>query len=373
MRLGGRRRRHRADQSARGPPAGRRPAVVRSLPLGHHGGPVGTGVLQRQAGRAGTALRALRGHPLFARAELQGKPRRPARSAHAGVDQPRGRLPRRLARADATWPGHRLRGTRTARGRTLSPADPHPPAPLRRPTRGSAAVRSPGGAGAGIRLRTPGRQARVRGVHAALLHQRQEGHAAQHHPAAELLGTVPQRRKRAGDDRQRRLPDRPRTARHPRRRGLPPPPAGDVRMPAHPAAALGTEGADGAHAARDLGAPQPHRRRLPCRSGKPGAVPVAVPAAARHHRRVPADEPVRPAVALSAAVEQDPVPDAARPVPRLHGGPALPDSDAQPAPLHDGRACPRISADESADIRVRRTLGALCRGPVPRHRQGARR
>ena len=46
-------------------------------------------------------------------------------------------------------------------------------------------------------------------------------------------------------------------------------------------------------------------------------------------------------------------PDAARPVPRLHGRPAHPDGGAQPAPLRDAGARARVSAVQPADGRLR--------------------
>jgi [protein-PII] uridylyltransferase len=47
-------------------------------------------------------------------------------------------------------------------------------------------------------------------------------------------------------------------------------------------------------------------------------------------------------------------PDAARPVPRVHGGPAHPDGGAQRAPLHDDRTRARIPVLQPADRQLPR-------------------
>ena len=61
-------------------------------------------------------------------------------------------------------------------------------------------------------------------------------------------------------------------------------------------------------------------------------------AAARPDARAAADEPVRHPRPLPAGVRPHRRPDAARPVPRLHGRRAHPDGDPQPAPLHRSRS-----------------------------------
>ena len=76
---------------------------------------------------------------------------------------------------------------------------------------------------------------------------------------------------------------------------------------------------------------------------------------------------------LPARVRPHRRPDAARPVPRLHGRRAHPDGGAQPAPLHDAGARARIPAVQPADERLRAARGAVRRGALPRHRQGPRR
>ena len=92
---------------------------------------------------------------------------------------------------------------------------------------------------------------------------------------------------------------------------------------------------------------------LPARSAQPQLLFLAHPAAAARHRaRVPAHEPVRRAGRLPAGVRPHRRPDAARPVPRLHRGPAHPDGAAQPAPLHHAGIRARIPALQPADERT---------------------
>ena len=68
---------------------------------------------------------------------------------------------------------------------------------------------------------------------------------------------------------------------------------GDARRLPDAAAASGTEGHVGAHAARAVAQPAPHRRPLPPRPREPRALPAGVPRAARPHARTAADEPLR--------------------------------------------------------------------------------
>ena len=98
-----------------------------------------------------------------------------------------------------------------------------------------------------------------------------------------------------------------------------------------------------------------------------------LPRAARHRARAAADEPVRRPGPLPAAVRPHRRPDAARPVPRLHGRRAHPDGDPQPASVHRAAARARISAVLAADRGLRATRGAVSRRAVPRHREGPRR
>ncbi len=114
-----------------------------------------------------------------------------------------------------------------------------------------------------------------------------------------------------------------------------------LTMQRHPRA----QGHVGAHAARAVAQPPPHRRRVPPRSRQPRALHRRCSApAARPHARAAADEPVRHPRPVPAGVRPHRRPDAARPLPRLHGGRAHPDGDPQPAPLHRGAARARISA-----------------------------
>jgi [protein-PII] uridylyltransferase len=89
-------------------------------------------LLQGQAARAGAALRALQRHALRARAQLQGKPRRPARPADDGLD-------RRAAGLGTHWRDlarHRLITGGEAselRASSASCSTAHPPAPPHRP------------------------------------------------------------------------------------------------------------------------------------------------------------------------------------------------------------------------------------------------
>ena len=89
--------------------------------------------------------------------------------------------------------------------------------------------------------------------------------------------------------------------------------------------------------------------------------------------RLSADERDQRARPLSVGVPAHRRPDAARPVPRLHGRPAHPDGAAQRAPLPDPRARARVPVLLAARVDVRPALGALHRRALPRHRQGPRR
>ena len=64
---------------------------------------------------------------------------------------------------------------------------------------------------------------------------------------------------------------------------------------------------------------------------------------------------------------------AARPVPRLHGGPAHPDGAAQRAPLLHPRARSRVPEVHRARRELRQAVGALRGRAVPRRGQGPRR
>ena len=81
-------------------------------------------------------------------------------------------------------------------------------------------------------------------------------------------------------------------------------------------------------------------------------------ASARPDARLPADEPDQRARPLPVGVPPHRRPDAARPVPRLHGRPAHPDGAAQRAPLLHPRARPRVPVLLAARLDLRPALGA---------------
>ncbi len=93
----------------------------------------------------------------------------------------------------------------------------------------------------------------------------------------------------------------------------------------------------------------------------------------RPDARLPADERDERSRPLPVGVPAHRRPDAARPVPRLHGRPAHPHGAAQRAPLPDPRARARVPVLLAARLDLRPALGALRRRALPRHRQGPRR
>ena len=77
--------------------------------------------------------------------------------------------------------------------------------------------------------------------------------------------------------------------------------------------------------------------------------------------RAAAHEPVRRARPLPAGVRAHRRPDAARPLPRVHGRRAHPEGDPQPAALLHPGARARVSAVQPPDERFRAPRGALPR------------
>ena len=103
----------------------------------------------------------------------------------------------------------------------------------------------------------------------------------------------------------------------------------------------------------------------------------AVPAAVTHPNpggaRAAAHEPIWSAGPLPPLIRAHRRADAARPLPRLHGGRAHPASCAQCAAIFDTGARSRVSVVQPADEQFRAARGPLPRRLVPRHRQGAGR
>ena len=281
-----------------------------------------------------------------------------------------GRSWRELARAGL------MTAQRGAHG--VAPGAPHRRAARaaalpRRPARGPAGVRPADRARAGARPRRHRDPARERAADAALLPGREAGAAGQRDPAAEpARAPVPDRRRSRGrsttsstrstsccTSRDEALFERRPAAmldafltmqRHPELKGM---------------------------SARTLRALWRNRHRIDAAFRRdprePRALHADVPRAARPHARAAADEPLRHPRQLPAGVRPHRRPDAARPVPRLHGRRAHPDGDPQPAPLHRAAARARVPAVLAADRRFRAQGGALPRRAVPRHRQGPRR
>ena len=99
------------------------------------------GVPAREDARDAAAPPEVREHALLARAELQGKPGRPARPADRDLGRARRRLRPHLAAARRARPDHAVRGAPAAAQRRHAEADPRAPARDRRPARGPARVR----------------------------------------------------------------------------------------------------------------------------------------------------------------------------------------------------------------------------------------
>jgi [protein-PII] uridylyltransferase len=91
------------------------------------------------------------------------------------------------------------------------------------------------------------------------------------------------------------------------------------------------------------------------------------------HARLAPDEPDQRAGPLPVGLPAHRGAHAARPVPRLHGGPAHPDGGAQHAPLLHPGARARIPVLQPAGRPVGQALGAVRGVDLPRRRQGPRR
>mmetsp|Transcript_20960 Transcript_20960/g.80745 ORF Transcript_20960/g.80745 Transcript_20960/m.80745 type:complete len:557 (+) Transcript_20960:106-1776(+) len=365
----------RPDRPARSPPAGRRSrAVPRAVPP-LHAGDGRQGLLPRQDPGGTAAPHQVRRHALCARAQLQGEPRRPARPADADLDRPRGRPGQDLEGTQRTRPHHRVREPPAAAQRGPAAPDPRPAARGGRPARGPAGVRPADRRGTQLRLPAHRRTARLRGADAALLLGGQGGHAAAPDPAAQPGGAdqrlpagpaaparrpprVPGPRPHAGGRHGRPLPARP--ARHP------------AHLPGLPADA-GHQGPVGAHAAGAVQRARPDGRRLAARPGQPRHLHRDAAPARGPDPCLPADEPDLGAGPLPVGVPRHRRADAARPLPRLHRGPAHPDGAAQCAALLHPRARPRVPVLLAARRAVRSARAALHRRPLPRRGQGPRR
>ena len=94
-----RERRDRADGAARSAPPVRRARGVQGLRARHRAGDGPEGVSARQDAREAPAPPEVPGHALLARAELQGKPGRPARPADGDLGRARGRPRQQVAGA----------------------------------------------------------------------------------------------------------------------------------------------------------------------------------------------------------------------------------------------------------------------------------
>ena len=366
------RRRHRAHEPPRASPPDRRapldaavPPVVRGVARPAH-------VLRGQGARAAATPSQVPRRRVQPRAQRQGKPRRPARPADRAVDRARGRTRQQLARARTARAHDDDRGAGCRSPRTTDRRSARPAALSRRPARGPAGVRPAG------RPRPPARPdghadaARKRAVDAALLPRGQARAPGQHHPAAEHPRPPVPGGNGAGADR-RRIPARRRAARHARRRPVREAALRDARRVPCAAAALGPDRDDRTHAAGAVAGATPDRRRVPARSRQPSALHPGIPRAARAHARAAADEPVRHPRAVPARVGPHRRADAARPLPRVHGGRAHPDGDPQPAPVYRGAACARASPVLAPHRGFRAQGGAVRRRPLPRHRQRPRR
>ena len=182
------------------------------------------------------------------------------------------------------------------------------------------------------------------------------------------------RRGRAADAQAQRALLRPR--RHDRsgqRRPLPARTARDSRNLPRLHAGRRRQGAVGTHAARAVQRAPRDECEVPQRPGQPRALHRDPAPARGPDACAAADEPDLGARPLPVGVPPHRRPDAARPVPRLHGRSAHPDGGAQHAPLLHRRACARVPVLLAARRRFRAALRALRGRAVPRRGQGPRR
>ena len=129
----------------------------------------------------------------------------------------------------------------------------------------------------------------------------------------------------------------------------------------------------GAHAARAVQRARGDGRATSAATPSTGRASSRSCASPRPDARAAADEPDLGAGALPVGLPAHRRAHAARPVPRLHGGPAHPDGGAQRAPLLHPRARPRIPVLHPARGAVGPALGAVRGGDLPRRGQGPRR
>ena len=114
-------------------------------------------------------------------------------------------------------------------------------------------------------------------------------------------------------------------------------------------------------------------REVPPRPHQPRAIHGHPATAQDADARAAADEPDQRARPLPVGVPPHRRAHAARPLPRLHRGPAHRDGGAQRATLLHPRACARIPLLQPAGGAVGPALAAVRGRPLPRHRQGPRR
>ena len=216
-------------------------------------------------------------------------------------------------------------------------------------------------------------QRAVRGADAPLLLGGQGGDAAQPDPDAEHRGAHHRVGSGADAADQRALPRPRRLARGGARRPLPGRPArhpGDLpRLPAD----AGAAGTFGAHLARAVQRAPGHEAGLSPRRRQSRHFHGHPAPAQRPDACAAADEPDLGAGALPVGLPPHRRAHAARPVPRLHRGPAHPDGGAQRAPLLHPRARPRIPVLQPAGGAMGPALAAVRGGDLPRRRQGPRR
>ena len=329
-------------------------------------------VLFCQGPRAAAAPPQVRRRPVQPRAQRQGEPGRAARPADGAVDLQRRRAWPHLARARAQRSHDDGRSAQRVAPGAHDLGDARAAALPRRAARGPAGVRRADGARARAGPRRHADAARERAPDAALLPRGARSAPAQHDPDAEPRRAHPRAATHV-DAHRRRLRGAGRAAAHSRPRSVRAAAVGDPRCLPDDGAPPGAQGHVGACAARRGTRAPADRRRVSPRTGESRTLHRTVPRTARHHARVAADEPHRRARRVPAGVRPRRRPDAARPLPRVHGGRAHADGDPQPAPLHRGAARARIPAVLAADRRFRAQGGAVPGGPVPRPRQGPRR
>ena len=322
------------------------------------------GVLQGQAARAGAAPRQASGQRLQPRAEPQGSARRPARPAGRSCGSPRRAA---SATTGATWRARGLHHPRAKRASSRGTSDFLQDLRIRlhylagrREDR--LAVRPPERARArNSATRPPRRKRASEQLDAALLPHRQGDHAAQHHPAAEP--------RRARSVPREDAPPQPINERFQRRATSCSTRATTTSSSASPHAILESflllqqhpraEGHDRAPRCARCGARgRASTRAFRARPGQPRDCSSRIlqqpRGIMRELRRMNQYGDARP---LHPGVRPHRRPDAARPVPRLHGRPAHPHGGAQPAPLHHARVRARVPALQPADRRLRRATG----------------